>query len=90
VVSRTHKHTKQQKLKTKLEKRKLELGDEGSGMSISTYFDPEIQRAIFGFHRGSLRHGNKRKYEAYRKWKLHKKDRYEARHQIEESSFGGL
>lgn len=77
-MSRTYKHSRQRELKVSLNKRKSELGDKATGMAVSAHncFDPIIRKINSEFYRGNLRHGNKRHYEAYMKWKLRKSYRY--------------
>lgn len=80
-MSRTHKHSKQKELKSRLQKRKLELNDSSSGMSIKidSVCDHEIRKITSEFYRGNIRYGNKRHYEAYMKWKRRKAFRYKDR-----------
>ena len=77
-MSRTYKHSKQRELKSRLIKLKIELGDKSSGMQIEidNCYDQDIRKIVSEFYRGSIRHGNKRHYKAYMKWKFRKKNRY--------------
>ena len=64
-MSKTNKHTSQRKLKDIMKSDKP---------------NDVVDDAWVRFWRGPIRHGNKRHYEAYMKWKSHKADRYKRNH----------
>lgn len=78
-MSDTFKHKQQRRLKTKIIERRIELGGTVStalGITSNESGDPLIGDCWHKFFNGSMRHGNKRRYEAYMKWKHRKAERY--------------
>ena len=64
-MSRTNKHSRQQKLNQFIDSQQQDFSN------------IEYRRAWTEFWSGPIRHGNKRHYEAYMKWKRHKAERYD-------------
>ena len=78
-MSDTYKHKTQRKNKTLMCKRREYLTGivaTDLWMPFEMMADTEYRNTLSDFCRGPARHGNKRQYMAYCKWKSRKKDRY--------------
>lgn len=84
-MSNTYKHKKQRLLKTKFIERRNNLtgrNDSSLGIPLDIWFDDEIHEIWNEFWKGSLRNGNKRRFEAGMKVKNRKSKRAKLKQEL--------